>query len=574
MFDQMRAPVVLDSSERAGGSDAGSPTASSASQSTNGRIATQAVRLPRMQAVSFESCFGWIHQAGESQGSDTVVLLCSGLARDASTAHRSFRLMADRLASAGYPTLRFDYPGTGDSLEFDGPECWAALKRSVQVAADWLRDRTGARRVVMIGLRAGATLAALAVSARDDVAALVLVEPILRGKSYVGQLLVEARLRSNLPPAPDDDLEIDGLRLGSETIRLLRQVDLRQVKLPPRCAVSVFSQFHTPVLATCLEAWSDTRSPIACHDLLGLEALLRPCHLTEEPSADFTRIVSWLHATTPPRQAFDLPVVSLPGTIALHPTSCTEIPLRFGENEHLFGMLCRPATDTRCDTAVIIGNTGGDPHHGFARFAVEFARRLATQGIASLRIDFAGLGDSITPADGDEGVTRVFEEDRTPDFGAAIDAMSQFGFQQFALSGLCSGAYHAFHGAVADKRVSTLLSINLPWFTLRFEKPGPSSFAQCAMEQLSLRQVRSLLLFSGGDPGLKVVEKHFGPNGGDLHGLPGAVVSIVPGLDHDLTGSAMRRIAANRMIDFLLKGSAIDIDAVSDPMHELVQGGI
>jgi pimeloyl-ACP methyl ester carboxylesterase len=509
-----------------------------------------------MQAVTFEGCFGWLHQAIESIGSDTVVLLCPGLGRDASTAHRSFRLLADQLAGAGYPTLRFDYPGTGDSCEVDGPECGVLWQRSVQAAADWLRHATGAGRIVMIGLRIGATLATLAASSRDDVVGLVLLEPVLRGKSYVSQLMVEARLRSDFAARSDQGLAVDGI--DNETVKLLRQIDLRHVKGTPGCAIAIFSQIRTPVLAACLEAWRDAGALVACEDLTGLEALLRPCHLTEGPDADFTPILSWLHVAAPPRQEPGKSLVTLPNPVVLQLPGCTETPLRFGENEHLFGMLCCPVGDMPRDLAVIIGNTGGDPHHGLARFGVEFARRLAIQGIASLRIDFAGLGDSITAAaGGGEGVTQVFGVDRNPDFRAAIDTMQQLGFQRFALNGLCSGAYHALLAAVADARVSTLLTINLPWFTVRYDKPGPSSFASHAMAELSRRQVQTLLLFSAGDPGVAEFEKHFGPHGCDLHHAPGAVVSIVAGLDHDLTGSAMRQTAADAMIDFLLQGSVI-----------------
>jgi hypothetical protein len=267
----------------------------------------------------------------------------------------------------------------------------------------------------------------------------------------------------------------------------------------------------------------------------------------------------------------------VPRAITLRPNSCIESPLHFGENDHLFGVLCRPTEDIPCDSAVIIGNTGGDPHHGFARFAVEFARRLATRGIASLRIDFAGLGDSIGSPDGSEDLTQVFGVDRTPAFGAAIDTMKQLGFRHFALNGLCSGAYHAFVGALADDRVSVLLAINLPWFTVYYDKPGPESFARQAVAELSHRLVRTLLLFSAADPGIKVLEQHFGAEGVNLRDAPSVVASIVEGLDHDLTRSTMRQIAADRMIDFLRespafhnKSLAVDRNTVSDPIRALV----
>ncbi len=250
-------------------------------------------------------------------------------------------------------------------------------------------------------------------------------------------------------------------------------------------------------------------------------------------------------------------IAPLPRGVLLRHAGCVETPLRFGIHGHLFGMFCRPTEPAPGDLAVVIGNTGGHPHHGFAKFGVEFARRLAGHGIASLRIDFAGLGDSINPANNNSDATHTFEVDRVPDFRAAIDALELMGYRQFAVNGLCSGAYHAFRAALEDERIGTLLPINLPWFTLRFEKPAPSSFARSAMAALSDRQVRSLLLFADGDAGLKMVERHFGSNGSELRSLPNTIISILEGIDHNLTGSAMRRVVADTMIEFLRQAAPV-----------------
>ena len=110
-------------------------------------------------------------------------------------------------------------------------------------------------------------------------------------------------------------------------------------------------------------------------------------------------------------------------------------------------MLCRPEKHTS-ETAVIIGNTGHRPHYGIARFGTEFARQLASAGIASLRIDFAGLGDSIGPNGKENVLSHMLETDRTGDFSAAIDALEQLGYRSFIAHGLCAGAYHAFHAAL------------------------------------------------------------------------------------------------------------------------------
>jgi pimeloyl-ACP methyl ester carboxylesterase len=523
---------------------------------------------PAMSPVTFDGCFGWLHTPAGPGGRDTATVLCTGLRRDASNAHRPFRMLADQLAASGYPTLRFDYLGTGDSYDAERREHWAAWQQNIAAAADHVLAGTGARHVVLIGLRAGAALAALAAASRPDVAGLVLLDPVLRGKPYVTQLLVEARLRNGSQTGEGGGLMLDELCLSAETLRLMGQVDLRQMTPPPGCAVAIFSHTLSSSVAACIEAWTGCGVPVARENFQGLEQLLRPAHLADEPISEFLPILSWLRRTLPASCRHHR-AAAAPKPVVLRPAGCVETPLHFGEHRQLFGMLCRP-DNGRPDNggearqAVVIGNPGGDPHHGYARFSVEFARYLAARGIASLRMDFAGLGDSIDISDASgEAVGQVFEVDRNADFSAAFDALARLGYRRFAVHGLCSGAYHAFHAGLADPRISALLLINLPWFTLRHEKAAPNSFARRGMAELAHREVALFLLFAAGDAGLRPLEQHFGPSGIELSSMPNVAVAVVPGLDHDLTGRAMRQDAADWMMAFLLRDhrSAADVPA-------------
>ena len=47
---------------------------------------------------------------------DVAVLMCPPFGWDDICSYRSRRDWAERLATAGYPALRFDLPGTGDSI--------------------------------------------------------------------------------------------------------------------------------------------------------------------------------------------------------------------------------------------------------------------------------------------------------------------------------------------------------------------------------------------------------------------------------------------------------------------------
>lgn len=508
-----------------------------------------------MQPIAWADTRGWLHLPTASTVADTGVVLCTGPGRDASTAYRFLRMLADRLAASGYPTVRFDYPGTGDACDPDMDDSVTTWRNSISATSDWLRARVNARRVILIGLRAGALLAALSAAERTDVAGVVLLEPVLRGRSFVSQLLVQAKLQSGQAMTTDQSISLDGLVWTAATLRRVSTLELRTVQLPGSCNVAVFCRGLSVPLAACVQTWNDERRPVFIGGFQNLEALLRPAHLVDEPSPDFSELISCIRTIAPERLAnpgFDQ---VNDGTV-LHQDCCRETSLRFGEQRDLFGILCEPERETKFDLVVLIGNTGGDPHYGFARFSVELSRRLARVGIASLRLDFAGLGDSIDSMRGGEGSTQVFNTDRTGDFQAAIEALALLGYRRFALSGLCSGAYHAYQGGLTDPRIEALLLINLPWFSLRFERPGPKSFARRSMEQLASRGVRILLLFAGGDAGLSALVKHFGPAGQDLPCRGTATVSIMADIDHNLTGAAMREHVVNRIIDFLSHATA------------------
>jgi hypothetical protein len=299
-----------------------------------------------------------------------------------------------------------------------------------------------------------------------------------------------------------------------------------------------------------MESWRRDGLEVTQATSAGMEGFFRPTHLADEPFPDPHQLMSWLSSAVParpvPRSARrDAKTVAMTGP------GWIETPHVFGADRHLFGMLCRPERPDGCEKIVIIGNSGGDAHDGFARFGVEFARALATCGIASLRMDFAGLGDSVNGADDRDGVTHTFAVDRIGDFAAAVDLVTAMGFGFVAVQGLCSGAYHAVQAAVADPRIAMVLCVNLPWFNLRFQRASPASFARRAMFGLSDRAARCLLLYAQGDPGLAALEMHFGPSGRDLAALPGCDLAILPELDHDLTRPEMRRLVISRIIDFL-----------------------
>jgi hypothetical protein len=292
-------------------------------------------------------------------------------------------------------------------------------------------------------------------------------------------------------------------------------------------------------------------------------------------------------------------------------------------------MLCRPDRGST-DDILLISNGGRDPSFGPARQSVVLARRLAQAGIASLRFDFSGLGDSLGPP----GQERIFPHaftDRVPDSKAAIDAMAALGFSRIGIHGLCVGAYHALYGALADERLSALIMVNLPLFTLpasntlgQLEQRGQSarsflgklvrpsawghllggrsdlsmlgrgavfhlrrhtigrlrrvalrlglaasqSVAHRAMAALARRGTRTLFLFSDGPQDIQAFAAEFGADGAKLKAYPGAEMRVVPGMDHSLTITAGRVPAETMIVEFIAAGrpAHVAVPAAGNPI--------
>lgn len=548
--------------------------------------------------------------------------------REALLAYCSVRVLGQDLAAAGYPTLRFDYPAAGNSLDADLNQSgahWTAWQKSIETAIDWLKGMSGARRVVLCGVRSGGTLATLVAERRKDVAGLLLFEPVIVGRTHVRQLILEADLQRGHATPRDQGLEIREMKFSAATVAQMAEFDLRKIALPAGLPAAIFARPEFKPMDEAVQAWADRDVQATKHGFDGLLQVVRHDILDENQLADFTHPLAWLKTTLPPVPLADAPHAPIsPGIAVLQPPGCIDTPLKFGPDNRLFGILCRPERGSTEDM-VLIPNGGRDPSFGAARQHVVLARRLAQAGIASFRFDFAGLGDSIGPPGKERVFTHAFT-DRVADTRAAVDAMAALGFSRFSMHGLCVGAYHALYGALAEPRLASLMLINLPLFTVpqtnalgELEQRGQSarfylakmlrpsawahllggksnlpmlrraamfhlhrltigkvqrlaqriglvptqSFAHRAMADLCRRGVRTLFLFSDGPQDIEAFAAEFGPDGAGLKPYRGAEMRIVPGMDHSLTITAGRVPAETMMVEFVAAGRPVEAAAAA-----------
>lgn len=175
--------------------------------------------------------FGFFHPAVAAAG--TAVLLCYPLGAEQIRCHRLYRQLAHALSESGFPVLRFDYFGTGDSAGRSADVDWARCVADVATAAGELRMRSGCPRLLAFGARLGANAALAAAAARfegvvawdaiDDGAALV------RGLDAMQQAL---KLDLNRFDRARPALDVSAQWPGSDVSDTLR-AQLAGLRLPP-----------------------------------------------------------------------------------------------------------------------------------------------------------------------------------------------------------------------------------------------------------------------------------------------------------------------------------------------------
>lgn len=136
-----------------------------------------------------ESLFGVYYQAQAKSDLKRGVVICSPWGQEYIRTHRALHQLALRLSDAGIPVLKFDYFGTGDS---SGDDTDFAIERSVdeiKSAMNQLRQLSAVENIVLVGLRLGGTLAALADIKFGRDTRLVLWDPIVNGRSYLDELV-------------------------------------------------------------------------------------------------------------------------------------------------------------------------------------------------------------------------------------------------------------------------------------------------------------------------------------------------------------------------------------------------
>jgi len=190
-----------------------------------------------------ESLFGWLHLPPEHSRLDWGIVICKPFGYESICAHGSIRAFADACASAGATVLRFDYTGTGDSSgddsEADEISQWCD---DIRAAMETLRQMCHISRIGLLGIRLGASLAALVAADDPLVEDIIAVAPVVSGRRYLRELrafhatsssetqssgeVASAASQTDHKAEPPGGIEVTGFRLSKASVDRLVKIDL------------------------------------------------------------------------------------------------------------------------------------------------------------------------------------------------------------------------------------------------------------------------------------------------------------------------------------------------------------
>jgi pimeloyl-ACP methyl ester carboxylesterase len=427
-----------------------------------------------MKPIIFGGRFGWLHPGQGRRG----VVLCSPFGHEETWSHEAIRYLAEQLSGCGFPTLRFDYRTTGDSVGVDGEgNPFDTFIIDVGAAVERLKKETGVNDVTLCGLRLGASVAASA-SRHCAVDSLVLLAPVTRGRVYLRELMAlrKAWLEYVAPQIrnaqPDKPFNVLGQIYSEEFCNRLHVLNLpKEIADHPsmlrRAFVVDVRSGASDDLCTMLRAQG---AEVTTERFDGYFEFMQETKSSIIPERTLESVAQWLAGSSgacvfKPMKKAAWPSVCVDEDPVIETPEALERPVIFG-SAGLFGIMCEPRDRLAGSSVLLITNTASGVHHGDSRLSVRIAREMARRGIASLRIDARGIGDSPPVSRGvvTDTPISIHANSTIEDVATAAAWLKRKGYNAVVTFGICSGAYSALRAALIESAITGVIAVNLQRF--------------------------------------------------------------------------------------------------------------
>ncbi|NTG42699.1 alpha/beta hydrolase [Rhizobium rhizogenes] len=542
--------------------------------------------------------------------SATAVLFLSPWGFEEMCARKFWRILAEDFAKAGIASLRFDYAGTGDALDVAEQRQGLALwEDTALAAAAMLRSLSGCERLILVSQGLGSTIALDIAERFDAVDGIALLAPTISGRAYLRELTIWSKMIDESMGLDETQRQTEGVTVASlrmpdgiaATVKTLNLMTRGHVSAPDCLVLTRPGRPGDADFATHLGTLGP-RIEQAVYD--GYDELVSNPTIAAMPLEAGRKILDWVQSIATKPVTTTRKILHAPRAEALEGDGFRETPLRFGEGDRLFGILCEPLGERTGATALLL-TTAYDRHAGWGRTSVTMARALARDGIASLRFDTANVADSPPLPDAPDQV--LYSRDQHRDVSAALDMLEARELLPAFAVGRCSGGYLALQTAMSDERCHGLITVNPYAFfwdetqsvdeALRFVPRSLETYGQKFLQletlkrlyggqidaksaarnivtalarravrlgrpllgvlpffageheivmggfrTLARRRVDISLIYSAHDIGLDHFHEHFGEDAAALRNFPDIRLTIIPGADHNLTPPYARKV--------------------------------
>ncbi|MBP3985877.1 amino acid adenylation domain-containing protein [Pseudoxanthomonas helianthi] len=211
------------------------------------------------------------------------MLIVPPLLQEGIVSQRALWTLAEALATAGTPALRFDWYGSGDSAGDSDALSLPGLQDDLAEATAWLSSASADARIRTLALRSACLPVLAAATSAGEAVDLVLWDPVLEGagmlsawrRTHASQFAEVGRYRKPMP-VPEKDDELLGFDVDPGFIDELSKLDLRRRALPAGSRLRLAVWQENPAL----------NEYIAMQAAAGVDASLHVLATQDQPAWD------------------------------------------------------------------------------------------------------------------------------------------------------------------------------------------------------------------------------------------------------------------------------------------------